>query len=119
MKPDKMRAAIPYLSREEQELLLQVEHVTGQDAVSVAMDMEIRHGLTDALGQMGSAVQHLLSMLDTYGLVPPKQKMPDYDTLLQGIACAAENGATWVNKSQDFDRAAFLALTPENSAWVQ
>ena len=119
MKPDKMRAAISYLSREDQELLMQMELVTGQDSVTVVMDMEIRHGLTDALGQMGSAVQRLLSMLDIYGLVLPKQEMPDYDILLNGIACAAENGARWVNKSQDFDRAAFLALTPEQSVWVQ
>jgi len=119
MKPGKMREAISCLNREEQDLLMQVEHVTGQDSVTVVMDMEIRHGLTDTLGQMGNAVQHLLSMLDSYGLVLPKQKLPDYDTLLHGIACAAEQGTMWVKKSQDFDRAAFLALTPEHSAWVQ
>lgn len=119
MKSEDLRAAVPYLSQEEQELLLHLGEATGEDGVAVAMDMDIRHGLTSALGEMGNAVQMLLMLLNRHRIALPDTAMPAYDRLLESIATAATDGATWVCRSHDFDQSALLALMPEPSTRLQ
>lgn len=119
MKPEDMKAAVPYLSREEQELLSDFGAVVGKDGVSAALDMDIRHGLSSALGNMGAAVQTLLMLLSRHGAFPPDTALPAYNHLLETIAQAATDGAAWVCRSHDFDQSALLALMPEPTARIQ
>lgn len=111
MKSDELRTAIPYLPPDEQDMLRRLGRITGEDAVTVALDMDIRHGLTGALGDMGNAVQSLLLLLNRAAL--PAAALPAYDDLLRAIAGAASSGALWVGRSHDLDQAALLALAPE------
>jgi hypothetical protein len=113
MNRNNLKAALPHLSLDEQELLRHLGSATGEDGVTVAMDMAIRHGLTSALGDMGSAVQLLLILLNKHAVELPENAMPSFDKLLKIIADAAMDGANWVCRSHDFDQAAVLALAPE------
>ena len=119
LKPEDMHAAVPALSPEDQELLSRFGLVTGQNGVNAALDMDIRHGLSAALGTMGAAVQTLLVLLNRHGVLPPDSARPAYDSLLKTIASAATDGAAWVCRSHDLDQSALLALMPEGSARVQ
>lgn len=119
MKSEDLQAAVPYLSREEQDLLLHLGEAVGEDGVTVAMDMDIRHGLTAALGEMGNAVQMLLVLLNRHRISLPDTAMPAYGQLLESIATAATDGATWVCRSHEFDQSALLALLPEPSMRLQ
>ncbi|MCH5277297.1 MAG: hypothetical protein J1E80_05615 [Desulfovibrionaceae bacterium] len=119
LKPEDMHAAIPSLSAEDQELLSRFGLVTGQDGISAALDMDIRHGLSSALGNMGAAVQTLLALLNRHGMLPPDSARPAYNHLLQAIASAATDGAAWVCRSHDLDQSALLALMPEGTARLQ
>lgn len=118
MKPEDMKAAVPYLSREEQDLLLDLG-ATGKDGVGAALDTDIRHGLSSALGNMGSAVQMLLMLLNRHGMLPPDTALPAYNRLLETLAAAATDGAAWVCRSHDFDQSALLALMPEPTGRLQ
>lgn len=119
MKPEDMKTAVPSLSPEDQELLAKFGLVTGQDGVSAALDMDIRHGLSAALGSMGAAVQTLLVLLNRHGVLPPDSARPAYNHLLETIASAATDGAAWVCRSHDLDQSALLALMPEASPRLQ
>ena len=76
MKSEDLKAAVPYLSREEQDLLSDLGAATGKDGVGAALDMDIRHGLSSALGNMGAAVQTLLVLLNRHGMLPPRPCPP-------------------------------------------
>lgn len=115
MKTEDLQAAVPYLTAEEQDLLLRLGVATGEDGVAVAVDMDIRRGLTCALSDMGNAVQLLLTLLTRHQVALPDSALPAYDDLLRSIAGAATDGAKWVSRSQEFDQSALLALTPEPS----
>ena len=119
VKPEDMKAAVPALSAEDQDLLSRFGLATGQDGVSAALDMDIRHGLSAALGSMGAAVQTLLVLLNRHGMLPPDPARPAYDHALKTIAAAATDGAAWVCRSHDFDQSALLALMPEGSTRLQ
>lgn len=119
MKSEDLKAAVPYLSREEQDLLLDLGDATGGDGVTAALDMDIRHGLTSALGDMGSAVQMLLMLLNRHQVHLPDTALSTYNRLLENIATAATDGATWVCRSHDFDQSALLALMPESCPRLQ
>ena len=119
MKSEDLKAAVPYLSREEQDLLSDLGAATGKDCVGAALDMDIRHGLSSALGNMGAAVQTLLVLLNRHGMLPPDAALPAYNNLLESIASAAADGAAWVCRSHDFDQSALLALMPEATGRLQ
>lgn len=119
MKSEDLKAAVPHLSREEQDLLLDFGAVTGEDGVTAALDMDIRHGLAAALGDMGSAVQLLLMLMNRHQVRLPDTALPVYNRLLENIATAATTGASWVCRSHDFDQSALLALLPEPTARLQ
>lgn len=119
MKSKELKSAVPYLSREDQELLCELGEITGRDGVAAALDMNIRHGLASALGDMSLAVQTLLMLMNRHRVQLPDTAMPTYNRLLETIATAATDGAAWVCRSHDFDQSALLALIPEPTARLQ
>ena len=106
------------LSLEEREIFGQLGKM-GEAGGICEWDMDIRHGLTSVLGEMGNAMQMLLHLLDRYSWDCPKSEQPTYNMLLQNITEAAISGYEWVQKSRELDQSALLALTSAPSVWMQ
>lgn len=119
MKMEELGTAASHLSADDQEMLSRLGEAAGENGVAVALDMNIRHGLTTAMGEMGQSIQLLLNLLTRCNITLPEHCQASYDALLRDIAGAASSGAVWVTRSRQLDESALLALAPETCPVMQ
>lgn len=98
------------LTSEDKDILSLLEQTTGHSGAVVAYDMRLRHGLVDALENLGKGTRLLLMVLkeQEHALLPETRIL--YQQALGQISVAANQGTEWVLRSQDFDSEITLAI---------
>ena len=118
MKNEILHLAATMLSPEEQDLLARLGELKDEEGLTVALDMDIRAGMCDALAEMSEALRALLGLMARYHFLTnlPDHAFPAYNEIMERIGVAAGNANDWVQRSRSLDRHASLAVWPEASA---
>jgi sugar/nucleoside kinase (ribokinase family) len=121
MKNEILHLAATLLSPEEQDLLARLGDLQDEDGLTVALDMDIRAGMCDALADMSESLRSLLGLMARHHFLAnlPDNAFPAYNELMERIGTAASNANDWVQRSRALDQHASLAIWPEASAMQQ
>ena len=121
MKNEVLHLAATLLSPEEQDLLARLVELKDEEGLAVALDMDIRAGMCDALADMSESLRSLLGLMARYHFLAnlPDHAFPVYNEIMERIGSAAGNANDWVKRSRALDQHTSLAVWPEASALRQ
>ncbi len=119
MERDIVLRAAENLATEDKDILSLLEQTTGHSGAIVAYDMRLRHGLVDALENLGKGTRLLLMVLKDQECLLSPQTRAVYQQALGQISAAATQGTEWVLHSQAFDSEITLAIEDDFSSFMQ
>ena len=121
MKNEILHLAATMLSPEEQDLLERLGELKDEEGLTVALDMDIRAGMCDALADLSESLRALLGLMARHHFLVnlPDHAFPAYNEIMERIGAAASNANEWVKRSRALDQHASLAVWPEASALRQ
>ena len=121
MKNEILNLAATLLSPEEQDLLARLGELKDEDGLTVALDMDIRAGLCNALAEMSETLRALLGLMARYHFLAslPDHAFVSYNALMERLGGTASNANAWVQRSRALDQHTSLAVWPEASSLRQ
>ena len=118
MKNEILHLAATLLSPEEQDLLERLGELKDEEGLTVALDMDIRAGMCEALAEMSESLRSLLGLMARHHFLAnlPDHAFPVYNEIMERISTTTSKASDWVKRSRALDQHTSLVIWPEASA---